>query len=532
MRIRLRTVIQCVAAVVYLCLSLAPIHASGRKDQKAAYSALIASGTAGDIKKQLTRDGRFLTFRTETGDNILMQALTAGRDSVIIGLLLQAGANPTEKNADGQTAVIYAARFSTDEAIIRAVVSYGAPLKRTVQNRLLQRDAAQKDAVDYAYETNNAAAIAVARDYLSAKTMAIHELHIHSGNIAATYQPGQEKPAEQPPANDAATDDLPPTADPPPAQTAAVIEPPRVSEPPHRPAAAPQQDNAPAAAERAGQSPSPPELVRNAPDTPKASPPRTEPSLAPVLPAVPPSGEKARAANRIYLFDGIEPSQKTTPVAVPNPQPLIDVSGADAYGKTPLMKAAQAGDSTALSAILRTGAAVNARDSEGWTALMYAARYQPDEAIITQLIASGADITLKNNYGLTALEIAASYAQTERTIAPLLAAQSAHNGEITSAFIHALTASTGRSSAQQKTIVLLFLNSGADVNKFYHGKTPLMYVAQTASSTELLKLLLDRGARVNMYSTDGHTAFYYAQNNRALPHDDIYWSLNRGHTGN
>lgn len=52
--------------------------------------------------------------------------------------------------------------------------------------------------------------------------------------------------------------------------------------------------------------------------------------------------------------------------------------------------------------LLSAGASVDARDLDGWTPLMYAARNETDgEALVRTLVAAGADLDRKNNRGRT-----------------------------------------------------------------------------------------------------------------------------------
>ena len=71
-----------------------------------------------------------------------------------------------------------------------------------------------------------------------------------------------------------------------------------------------------------------------------------------------------------------------------------------------------------------------------------------------------------------------------------------------------------------------FIDFGVPLNRFYEGKTPLMYAAEFSSSTKIIKLLLDNGAVPAIRSAEGKTAFEYAQLNTQLEHDETYWSLN------
>ncbi|MCY4043184.1 MAG: ankyrin repeat domain-containing protein [Candidatus Dadabacteria bacterium] len=69
-------------------------------------------------------------------------------------------------------------------------------------------------------------------------------------------------------------------------------------------------------------------------------------------------------------------------------------------GRTPLMNAASEGDIEEIRRLLD----VNARDDEGYTALMYAAMaVNVRTEAIRELLKVGADIEARNNNGMTAL---------------------------------------------------------------------------------------------------------------------------------
>ena len=72
-----------------------------------------------------------------------------------------------------------------------------------------------------------------------------------------------------------------------------------------------------------------------------------------------------------------------------------------------------------------------------------------------------------------------------------------------------------------------FLYKSIPLNTFYNGKTPLMYAAQYSDSTKILNSLMEAGAITSIRSTEGKTAFDYAQENKLLEHDDYFWALNR-----
>lgn len=55
---------------------------------------------------------------------------------------------------------------------------------------------------------------------------------------------------------------------------------------------------------------------------------------------------------------------------------------------------------------------------------------------------------------------------------------------------------------------------GADVNKKSNGMTPLMYAAKY-NRVEIIKLLVEQGAKIDAKSDSGHTAFKYAEMSNA-----------------
>ncbi|PTX63531.1 ankyrin repeat protein [Kordia periserrulae] len=56
---------------------------------------------------------------------------------------------------------------------------------------------------------------------------------------------------------------------------------------------------------------------------------------------------------------------------------------------------------------------------------------------------------------------------------------------------------------------------GENVNKISNGKTPLMYAARF-NRVEIIKLLLENGAKVDIKDNQGHTAVDYAKISKAL----------------
>lgn len=207
-------------------------------------------------------------------------------------------------------------------------------------------------------------------------------------------------------------------------------------------------------------------------------------------------------------------------------QKIENPNEADSNGQTLLMKAAKAGNEWQINQLLSAGADVNLQDNDGWTALMYAARYQEGLSSVELLIKAGADIKIKNKYDISALIFAACYNNNPDLIKKLLSYYYISDKEVIKSF--ALLLSTKQSSDYiQLAKINIYLDKSIMLNSFYDGKTPLMYAAQFGNSTKVLKMLIDNGAETSFRSTEGKTAFDYAVNNPNLKHDEIYWSLNR-----
>ena len=219
-----------------------------------------------------------------------------------------------------------------------------------------------------------------------------------------------------------------------------------------------------------------------------------------------------------YTFD-MDLNAKRNPSVFPNP------NEADEFNRTLLMKAAKTGNDWQIKALVNANADVNLKDNDGWTALMYAVRYQGNMDCVQLLLNAGADVKAVNNFGMSSLVIAANYNNNPEIIKELLSYYSPTDKDVLQSFVLVLTENTAE-DIMQLFKVNLFLDKSVPLNSFYKGKTPLMYAAESGSSTKVIKLLLDNNSIVSLRSSEGKTAFDYAKENPKLKHDDIYWSLN------
>src|SRR5260370_25015395 len=97
------------------------------------------------------------------------------------------------------------------------------------------------------------------------------------------------------------------------------------------------------------------------------------------------------------------------------------VNHRNSEGRTALMYAAENGDTQAVNALLRSGASVNVADNNGETALMKAAASSCNEETVRALLGAGADLNARDNKGRNALDsFRASYACPESKVGDLL----------------------------------------------------------------------------------------------------------------
>lgn len=192
-----------------------------------------------------------------------------------------------------------------------------------------------------------------------------------------------------------------------------------------------------------------------------------------------------------------------------------------------LRDAAARGDAAQVSALLAQGASIDARDAQGRTALLLATHHNRVQAarvlidagadvnaqdaihdspylyagarghneILRMTLAHGADLRSTNRYGGTALIPAAERGHVE-TVRLLIAAGVAvdHVNRLKwTALLEAII--LGNGGATHTEIVRLLVNAGADVNLADgDGVTPLQHARQRGY-TQIERLLRDAGAR-------------------------------------
>ena len=184
------------------------------------------------------------------------------------------------------------------------------------------------------------------------------------------------------------------------------------------------------------------------------------------------------------------------------------------------MNAIMENDDRVCYILLESGANPNAQDKDGWTPLMYACRYAQTSTVIQLLFEYGAKLDAKSNYQISVLQIAAAYSKNRKVLATVLEQAANLKLNLQDSFIVALK------EERSEEFIGEYLKYNLNLNSMYKGKTPLMYAAEYYESTDVIKLLLEKGADPYIISSEKKNAFSYAKENSKLIHDSVYWSLN------
>src|SRR5574344_1034829 len=515
------------------------------------YIQRAESGTASEIETVLKQTSGLVnqTFGTNK-ETMLMIALKNDRSIDVIDILIKYGCKLDAKGKAERTPVMVCARFTTKVDVLTEIITSGTFSDNGKKKRVLAKDKLGKTSFDYARKNPVAEVYQELLKYAAdpgevnveeetpaqvsdttstASTKKADATNIHT--VTATFSssaPVDTTSNTATPATDtavattSATTSTAPTATVA-ATTSAVASTVSVT--------AAATTTAVAATTSAAASPVP--VTATASTTTAAS---TIPATAAVAPATQATDTTASTAatstvqpyNKSYLYEYMNDTTPSVPKeddSTAITTTITDVNLADKNGVTLLMEAAKAGNDWAGQHLLNSGADVQSRDKDGWSALMYAVRYQNSINIGNMLIEKGAQARVRNNYNATPLLLAANYSQNPQILSLLLRNRSATEDEVFKAFILSLTSTEGSEFIEQMK-VQLFLDMGVSVNRVWKGKTPLMYAAQYSDSTGVIGLLIQAGAKPGAQNVEGKTAFDFAKDNSRLAHDDIYWSLN------
>ncbi len=169
------------------------------------------------------------------------------------------------------------------------------------------------------------------------------------------------------------------------------------------------------------------------------------------------------------------------------PAVCAELSQRTPTGETALMRAVAEGDVERVGYVLQYAPQLlNMQNSYGETALMQAASADNLTAVM-QLIACGADLGMKNDLGLTALDVA--YQATNSDVVAILVQAGAPAAQPQLALRYACAVGDVELARR------LLTAGGVNVNARPAGEVPLLRYAVNAQSVDMVRLLLEHGAR-------------------------------------
>ena len=521
------------------------------------------------------------------GNSILMIAIQYGCNDKIIDHILRAGCSPDLKNKNGQTAIMFACNYGTSKKTLKRLIEFNVFTSKGKINRILLKDKHGKNAFDYCADNKNLYDFlsTYTLDPATIKTEpistmpepepsleeqpeedsvqepeedldileeaaepepAVSEAEISQDEVSVEGIPEPVKEEDEPevelepePFLEPETEPvIEPVPAPVPEPEEVVSEPeefipeqeevvpePEETEPEPEPEAVPDQEEI---EETISVEPEPealPEEIQEEPETIEETSSEAEITTPIEVPQI----DYYNSKRPEYLFDEIETEyllededddevlddiRETKVRVIENPDALDNV------GRTRLMNAIMENDDRVCYILLESGANPNAQDKDGWTPLMYACRYAQTSTVIQLLFEYGAKLDAKSNYQVSVLQIAAAYSKNRKVLATVLEQAANLKLNLQDSFITALK------EARSEEFIGEYLKYNLNLNSMYKGKTPLMYAAEYYESTDVIKLLLEKGADPYIISSEKKNAFSYAKENSKLIHDSVYWSLN------
>ena len=513
------------AIIIFLFINLIPAFSAPITER---YKELLENGSITEIKKAMNKDIDFFRFRIdEQEDTILMYAIEKKRPLEIIQLLYKSGTRTYWKNKNKQSALSYVCKYSDDDDVIKFILEKSGS-KNTTKRRLLQKDIEGLSPYDYAKQNPYTSIMQLIEPYFTEAEFDASVVKMPSAK--ATYvqetKPEPQKPVvvqkpENPPVSTEEKKVEPKEVEP---KVEKKVEPKIVEQKKVEPKIEKKEEPIKVVEK-------PKKITEEKPatlvvkETPKETKkePKKQVKIEPIA---------VSKYEKQYLYDFAPSENEVIPedINANNVHELAHIDSpnkADENGTTLLMKAAKTGNKWALESLIKSGANVYSKDKDGWTALMYAVRYQNNVEIINSLIEHGANVKDKNNFGTSVLQLAACYAENPEILKKILSYYKVGDNDFFKSFILAITTHPS-STVSQIAKLEIFIDRGVPLNRFHEGKTPLMYAAEYATSTKVIKLLLDNGAISSIRNPHGKTAFDFAETNTLIPHDEIYWSLNTG----
>lgn len=485
---------------ILLTFSVLSVQASGKRDK---LFETVETGTEKEIKSALKKNPDYANIkRGKEKESLLMSALKKDRELSVINILLKYGADPMQKDAEKRNSIMYAAKYSSSPEVLEKLIKDNSFFNFSRRKKILKTDKNGKNAFDYVQENSSPnEMIEVLRKFIKEKTEEPEE----SEQILEEEQKKQEE--DQIPENikteETARKD-----------EKAEIE--QKTENPKLPEENGSAENVSLNPILQNENEAKDENLTFAPQNEdKTSSTEIRPEFERKIEISP--YEKTNLFDYALENDSNEVPQKSSPSILR--KFIENADERDSEGRTKLMNASKKGDLILTEDLIFSKADVNAKDDDGWTALMFASRFSENDTIVEKLIENGADIKAKNNYGVSSLKLASSFSKNSKIVSQLLSGYEISDSEVRSSFINAIT------EESPSQILDAFFEYGLPVNSFYDGKTPLMYAAESCKDTKIIQWLLSNGAKINYKTDSGLTAFDFAKKNKKLKRDSVFWSL-------
>jgi ankyrin repeat protein len=183
---------------------------------------------------------------------------------------------------------------------------------------------------------------------------------------------------------------------------------------------------------------------------------------------------------------------------------------------TDFFELAREGTAQQLRESIANGANVNAKDSEGFTLLMFAAGYNSNADVVGVLLRVGANVNAQDVIGRTPLMFAAENNPDVGVISTLIEAGADINARAMGMLDY--TALMFAAANNRNPVVATLLRAGADIKaRDSIGGTALMKAASSNHEVEVIATLLEAGSDLRVSTEYGVTAFLAAAANNTNP---------------
>lgn len=172
-----------------------------------------------------------------------------------------------------------------------------------------------------------------------------------------------------------------------------------------------------------------------------------------------------------------------------------------AFASGTLLSTVKSGDAAAVRTLLTQDVDANEIDTDGTTALAWAA-HADDLEIATALLEAGADLSRTNRFGVGPLYLASQNGSAE-----MIAALLEHGADPNTAMPDGETALMTAARTGDVAAIKVLLEAGADVNaaEGWKGQTALMWAA-AENNADAINVLLEAGADIDARSSGGEFA--------------------------